>query len=415
LIYAHARGAVHGDLNLQNIFVTGSGEVRVMSFGTSHKTRQTARAPDPEMTLPFSASTYASCQVLEGERADARDDVFSLACVAYFLLSGSHPFPKSTAIEAREAKLRLRRPGRVSGRQWRALRSALRWERENRPDDVQRWLAQLDLSGAAKKLVPLNDLLEPPPAKEPTSWIAAGIAAGVAVLLFAAYWLVSHRDLLPSIDSTASIRAPATAPVPVTAAPTAAPPAAAPAAAAPPITAPTTSRPPLGDRAKPPSSAAVLPSAPIAAPASHKTPLTATAPAAAPAATPPRGIAPAVASAAKAPAGASKVELAVDTVDVPAGQPSAQVAVHRKGNLRGETSFTWWTESGTAKPGADFSAVAPQLAYVADGKSGVSLSIPLSVAPHAQAKSFYVVIDQSEGGAPLGARTLTMVTLLPSD
>jgi hypothetical protein len=57
----------------------------------------------------------------------------------------------------------------------------------------------------------------------------------------------------------------------------------------------------------------------------------------------------------------------------------------------------------------------PQLAYVADGKSTVSLSIPVSIAPHTQPKSFYVVIDQSEGGATLGARSLTMVTLLPSD
>ena len=87
--------------------------------------------------------------------------------------------------------------------------------------------------------------------------------------------------------------------------------------------------------------------------------------------------------------------------------------MHRKGNLRGETSFTWWTESGTAKPGADFSAAVPQLAHFGDGKSSVTLSIPLSKAPHASAKSFYIVIDQSEGGAPLGARTLTMVTLQP--
>jgi hypothetical protein len=125
--------------------------------------------------------------------------------------------------------------------------------------------------------------------------------------------------------------------------------------------------------------------------------------------------APVVAPAARAAAGGAKVELAADTLEVPSGQPSAQVTVHRKGNLRGETSFTWWTESGTAKPGADFTAAVPQLAYVADGKSSVSLSIPLSIAPHAQSKSFYVVIDQSEGGATLGARTLTMVTLLPND
>ncbi len=392
LNYAHTRGAVHGDLNLQNIFITGSGEVRVMSFGSSHKTRQTARAPDSEMTLPFSASTYTSCQVLEGERADARDDVFSLACIAYFLLSGSHPFPKSTAIEAREARLRLRRPANVSGRQWHALRSALRWERENRPDDVQRWLAELDLSAAAKKLVPLNDLLEPPAAKEPTSWLAGAVVVGVAALLFAAYWLVSHRDMLPSIDSTASIRAPANPPPTVT---------------APPATVP----------ASTPISALDSHKAPVTASTPATTPASAaaTAPAAAPATTPRHAASPAVAPVAKAPAGASKVELAADTVDIPAGQPSAQITVHRKGNLRGETSFTWWTESGTAKPGADFSAIAPQLAYIADGKSNVSLSIPLSVAPHAQAKSFYVVIDQSEGGAPLGTRTLTMVTLLPSD
>jgi hypothetical protein len=393
LSYAHSRGAAHGDLNLQNIFITGSGELRVMSFGASHKVRQTARAAEPELTLPFPASTYASCQVLEGERADARDDVFSLACIAYLLLSGSHPFPKSTAIEARAAKIRLRRPANLSGRQWQALRSGLRWDRENRPADVQRWLAELDLSGAAKKLGPLNDLLEPPATKEPLSWRAAAITAGVVVLLFAAYWLISHRALLPSIDSTASIRAPTAAAPPVTPPPVTTAPVAPARVAAAPLTAPANAA--AVDRAKPPASTAVAASAPTTTPA--------------------RSASPAVAPAAKVTAGTSKIELAADTVDVPAGQPSAQVTVRRKGSLRGETSFTWWTESGTAKPRADFLAMAPQLAYIADGKSSVSLSIPLSIAPHAQPKSFYVVIDQSEGGASLGARTLSMVTLLPSD
>jgi serine/threonine protein kinase len=410
LSYAHSRGLAHGDLNLQNIFVTGSGDLRVMGFGASYKARQRSQAPDPEMTLPSSASNYASCQVLDGERADARDDVFSLACIAYLLLSGVHPFPKSTAVEAREAKLRLRRPANLSGRQWQALRSALRWERENRPADVQRWLSDLELGGAVKRLAPINDLLEPPAAKEPKSRLALWLAAGAAALLFAAYWLVSHRAMLPSIDSTAKIGAPAAPEASVAAPPVTAAPVTATPVTAGPVTAPPVTPPPSVNRAKPPSAAAAPPSAAISAPASHEAP----APAATPA-KPPRAGSPGAAPAAKAPAGASKIELAADTVDVPAGQVSAQITVHRKGNLRGETSFTWWTESGTAKPGADFSAVVPQLAYVADGKSTVSLSIPLSIAPHAQAKSFYVVIDQSEGGATLGARTLTMVTLLPSD
>jgi len=421
--YAHRRGVVHGDLNLQNVFITGAGEVRVMGFGASYKTRQISQTPDLEMTLPFSKSTFASCQVLEGERADARDDMYSLGCLAYLLLSGVQPFPKRTAIEARDAKLRLRRPANVSRRQWQALRSALRWEREDRPADVLQWLSDLEL-GAARKLPPFNDLLEPPAAKESKSWLAAGVVAGVAALLFAVYWLVSNRNMLPSIDSTASIRAPAN-PAPQSA--DSAPPPAA-------NTAPV-------NPAKPPPATALRPSAPISTPASHEAPAAVPPPAAAtshvatappvpapsPISTPSAASTPSPAAAsstagsrvavpaAKAAAGASKVELAADTVDVPAGQASAQITVHRKGNLRGETSFTWWTESGTAKPRADFSAVVPQLAYVGDGKSTVSLSIPLSIAPHAQAKSFYVVIDQTDGGATLGARTLTMVTLLPNE
>jgi hypothetical protein len=107
--------------------------------------------------------------------------------------------------------------------------------------------------------------------------------------------------------------------------------------------------------------------------------------------------------------------MAADSIEVPAAELLAQVSVNRKGNLRGETSFTWWTESGTAKPGIDFTPVVPQLAHVGDGKPSFSLSIPLSNAPRTRSKSFYVVIDQSEGGAVLGARTLTMITLLPSD
>lgn len=395
LAYAHTRGTVHGDLNPQDVFITASGESRIMSFGASHKARQISQVADPEITLPFSSSGYASCQVLEGERADARDDVFSLACIAYLLLSGAHPFPKRTAIEAREAKLKLNRPANLSGRQWQALRGALRWEREKRPADVPKWLAELELPGAVRRLGPLNDLVEPPAAKATKSWLSAGLVVGVAALLFAAYWMASHRDMLPSLDSTASIHAPASpaAAPPIAESPATAPPVAAPPVAAAPVTAvPVTAAP----TTSPPSIDRVPATAPPRA-ASSSAPV------------------PVAASAVKAPAGASKVELTADTVDVPAGQASAQITVHRKGNLRGETSFKWWTESGTAKPGADFSAVVPQLAYVADGKSNVSLSVPVSIAPHRQSKSFYVVIDEAEGGATLGARTLTMVTLLPSD
>jgi hypothetical protein len=132
-------------------------------------------------------------------------------------------------------------------------------------------------------------------------------------------------------------------------------------------------------------------------------------------AVPPPAKAPIAAPATALPSGPSRIEFAADTIEVPAGEPSAQITVRRKGNLRGEASFIWWTESGTAKPGVDFAPAIPQLARIEDGKSSTTLIVPLrSSKARAQEKSFYVVIDQSEGGAALGSRTLTMVTLSPA-
>ena len=104
-----------------------------------------------------------------------------------------------------------------------------------------------------------------------------------------------------------------------------------------------------------------------------------------------------------------------DTVDVPAGETTASVAVRRKGNAQGDTSFTWWTESGTAKPGKDFVAAAPRVEHFEDRSRSVILNIPVSATARGQAKSFYVVIDRTETGAAIGERNLTMVTLQPTE
>jgi hypothetical protein len=114
-------------------------------------------------------------------------------------------------------------------------------------------------------------------------------------------------------------------------------------------------------------------------------------------------------------AGPTRIELMADTVDVQPGDTAASVVVHRKGSLHGEASFTWWTESGTAKPGQDFSPVTPRVGQIEDGSASVSLTIPVSRAPRTKPKSFFVVIDRTESGPALGARNLTMVTLQPPD
>src|SRR3974390_1367868 len=136
IAHAHSRGVIHGDINPQNIFLTSSGDLRVLDFGAS----RTRAAIDGELTLPCTTPGYASCQVMEGARPDVRDDVFALACVAYLLLCGRHPFSEKTALEARAQRMRARRPSNLTSRQWRALRAGLRWERGKGPAGVPRRL-----------------------------------------------------------------------------------------------------------------------------------------------------------------------------------------------------------------------------------------------------------------------------------
>jgi serine/threonine protein kinase len=382
IVHAHSRGVVHGSINPQNIFIAIPGEVRVLDFGAAHRSNGRSSTSDHEMTMPLATFGYASCQVLEGERADARDDVFALACIAYLLLSGEHPFARKTAIEARKANLIPRRPAHLTSRQWHALRAGLRWKREDRPANAQEWLERFDLRGAAKRLAPITDLLEPPHRKEPKSVFALAVAVGVILLLAGAFWIIRNRGTLPQLDNNPPIEADMPPPIP-----------AEPALHDTPAAAPESHAPTVAPASRLPAAAPPAPSKSAATPST------------APPSAPP----------ANAATGPSRIEMAADTIDVPAAEALALVSVRRKGNLRGETTFTWWTESGTAKPGIDFSPVLPQLTTVGDGQSDVSLNILLSKAPRTRSKSFYVVIDRTDGGAALGARTLTMVTLLPGD
>jgi serine/threonine protein kinase len=420
LAHAHSRGVLHGDINPQNIFITNNGELRVLDFGASHRILRDRWNADSKLSerAPVATPGYASCQVLEGQYPDSRDDIFAFACVAYVLLSGKHPFPNRTAVEACAQRLRPSRPPKVTNQQWRVLREGLRWERDRRPADVQQWLDRFDLAGAAPRLPKLPLLVNtPPPSRLDFKRAAAGVIAA-ALLAAVGYWAVTNYDSLQQHVAEWTGRARSavedasklpTVPAPV--AEEAPPPDVAPATPAP--------LPPPAARSNSANSAPsrvtaspIPPAAPAATPRS-RTAAPARAPASASTSTS-AGVAPAPAHGGNA-AGSTRIELASDTVDVQAPDTAATVVVHRKGNLHGDADFTWWTESGTAKPGQDFAAVTPRLGRIGDGEASVSLTVPVSGAPRTKPKSFYVVIDRTDTGPALGARALSMVTLQPPD
>jgi len=110
---AHDRGIVHRDLKTANIVVTVEGLVKVLDFGLAKQvgsgifdatTRSFASIQDAASmsgTLPYMAP-----EILRGEAADYRSDLWALGVVLYEAASGRLPFEGRTGFEISSAIMR---------------------------------------------------------------------------------------------------------------------------------------------------------------------------------------------------------------------------------------------------------------------------------------------------------------------
>ncbi|MEO7497755.1 MAG: protein kinase [Massilia sp.] len=147
LAYAHERGFVHCDFKPGNVFLTDAGKVKVIDFGIARVFQKAEEDVDVTVFDPGSLGAltpaYASPEMLEHRDSDPRDDIYALGCITYELLTGRHPFNRMSALDARNAGMRPRRPPKLGRRQWRALKCAMAFERGARTPTVARFLAQI--------------------------------------------------------------------------------------------------------------------------------------------------------------------------------------------------------------------------------------------------------------------------------
>ena len=148
LSHAHAHGLVHSDFKPSNVFIGNDGQVKIIDFGIARAVRRAGSDTDETLFDPgrLGALTppYASIEQIDGCDPDPRDDVYALACVAYELLTGRHPFDRVTARRALTERMEPARPPNLSGRQWEGLKRALAFHRDKRTPTVEAFVASLE-------------------------------------------------------------------------------------------------------------------------------------------------------------------------------------------------------------------------------------------------------------------------------
>lgn len=350
LAHAHAHDVIHGDFKPGNVFVTREEDVKIVDFGAS------AAISGSSSRIPAGTPAYASPQVLSGETPDRRDDIFSLACVAYELLTGQHPFQHRSSLEARETGAVPVRAWSLTPAQWLALKSALAWDRDQRPADVTTLLDSL--------LTASEPVAEEPPTLAATDAVTTElspelipaqrgwgffmfVACVVAVIFIASQRQTEQQEVVDTAaDETAVAPAPAAMTHSVVGAferPREAPP---PIAKTESLTASTTAAAATHD-------ASLAPGAlPAAAPQAAPKPPTSAAP-------------------------LSEISFESPSIVTTESSVAAVFIIKRSQPLRGRVRVQWRATSGTADAGIDFASDAAGSVEFADGQAQRAIYVPL--------------------------------------
>lgn len=431
LEYLHAKSMAHGNLRPENVLVTFGYEVKLLDI-----------VPTGWLVNP------ADALGVPARAPDRRDDVFGLACLAYEMLAGRHPYNGNTAQEAYRAGLEPARIADLADRQWRALEHALAVHRDDRTPNVAQFLAEFGVSPAEKLRTVVAAAADPPVAELPRTprpapaavpeaaprLVAARAAPALParggafrtlflllalIAIGAAAWYYQEplrafgTDLIATVETEMErIRAAegqpaataANEPLPQSPAVTDDTPATVVADGA-------------GQTAvtAPPDAA---PSEPAVAPEADAAPEAEAAPqpepvVPAPALPPPVEAAPdaAATAAPTATPGPTRFAFQQPALSVREGDVAARVVIRRSGDLSGSAEVSWRAADGTAIADRDYADLGARVERFAPGEASRAVFVPLTNdAVPEPAKSFSVLL-----GLPDGATEELRVDIIDDD
>ena len=113
LAHAHDRGIIHRDIKTANVVITPAGKVKVLDFGLARFYSDTeladaTRSNESAATANAVVGTlpYIAPEILRGEQANARSDIWSLGVTLFEMCTGNRPFRGNTGFELTSGILR---------------------------------------------------------------------------------------------------------------------------------------------------------------------------------------------------------------------------------------------------------------------------------------------------------------------
>jgi serine/threonine protein kinase len=156
LDYAHQAGVCHGSLKPGNILLADDGTVKVADFSIA----RAATEDDPGRTGEIlGADGYLAPEVVSGDDADGRADVYGLGACLYEMLTGRPPgVDPSSTIPPRALRAGVPRDLDT------IVRQAMAADPADRFQTVQAMASALSRTAAGADGVPAGELIETPPA-----------------------------------------------------------------------------------------------------------------------------------------------------------------------------------------------------------------------------------------------------------